>query len=88
VFAGWHQIEVYDEGAITVWSKDDVPPAHKIVSDAIPAPWEGLMWGILPVGCAALAVFFLIVMPDRKRTLITDYPVSTSEPLYAREAHR
>jgi len=88
VFAGWHQIEVYDEGAITVWSKDDVPPAHKIISDAIPAPWEGLMWGILPVGCAALAVFFLIVMPDRQRTLVADYPVSTSEPLYAREAHR
>ena len=88
VFAGWHQIEVYDEGAITVWSKDDVPPAHKIISDAIPAPWEGLMWGILPVGCAALAVFFLIVMPDRQRTLVPDYPVSTSEPLYAREAHR
>ena len=44
VFAGWHQIEVYDEGAITVWSKDHVPPAHKIISDAIPAPWEGLMW--------------------------------------------
>ena len=88
VFAGWHQIEVYDEGGITVWSKDDVPPAHKIVSDAIPAPWEGVMWGILPVGCAALAVFFLIVMPDRKRTLTTDYTVPTREPFYAREAHR
>lgn len=88
VFAGWHQIEVYDEGSITVWSKDDVPPAHKIASDAMPAPWEGLLWGVLPVGCAALAVFFLLVMPDRKRSLIAEYAVPASEPLYAREAHR
>jgi hypothetical protein len=88
VFAGWHQIEVYDEGLITVWSKDDVPPARKIASDAVPAPWEGLIWGILPISCAALAVFFLITMPDRKRTLAKEYTVPAGEGFYAREAHR
>jgi len=25
-FAGWRQVETYDSGAITAWSKDDVPP--------------------------------------------------------------
>ena len=38
-FAGWRKIEVFDNGEITAWSKDDVPPARTIPSDAIPAPW-------------------------------------------------
>jgi hypothetical protein len=64
VFAGWRQIETYDGGTITVWSKDDVPPARKIESDAVPAPWEGVLWGILPISTAFLSVLFLIVLPD------------------------
>jgi hypothetical protein len=55
-FAGWRKIESYNKGEITAWSKDDVPPAHKIESDAVPAPWEGLLWGILPMGCSFLAI--------------------------------
>jgi hypothetical protein len=87
VFAGWHQIETYDGGAITVWSKDDVPPAHKFPSDAMPSAMEGLMWGILPISCAALALVLLILLPDRKRALTAAYSGPTGEQLYAREAH-
>ena len=56
----------YDGGATTVWSKDDVPPARTIESDAVPAPWEGVMWGILPMATAFLAVLFFILLPDRQ----------------------
>ena len=35
VFGGWRQVETYDSGSITVWSKDDAPPARTIPSDAI-----------------------------------------------------
>jgi hypothetical protein len=86
VFAGWHQIETYDAGSITVWSKDDVPPAHKFPSDAMPAPWEGFIWGILPVSSAALALFFLIVLPDRERSPGPDYSAVPNEHLRPREA--
>ena len=55
-FSGWRKIETYNKGEITAWAKDDVPPAHKIESDAVPAPWEGLMWGILPIGFSFLAI--------------------------------
>ena len=55
-FAGWRKIESYNKGQITAWSKDDVPPAHKISSDAMPAPWEGLLWGTLPIGSSFLAI--------------------------------
>ncbi len=87
VFAGWRQIETYDSGAITVWSKDDVPPARKIVSDAMPAPWEGLLWGILPIGSSILAIIFVLLIPDRalaSDNLVT-IPARAEAPMFARE---
>ena len=89
VFSGWRRIETFDGGAITVWSKDDVPPAQKIESDAAPAPWEGLLWGTLPVGSAVLSVLFLILLPDRRRlpqTVVV--PVRNNDVLYVREGNR
>jgi hypothetical protein len=68
-FAGWRKIETYDNGEITAWSKEDVPPAHVIESDAVPAPWEGMMWGILPVGSSLLAIALVLLLPARQRAL-------------------
>jgi hypothetical protein len=65
VFAGWRQIETYESGAITAWSKDDVPPARKIPSDSVPAPWEGLLWGTLPIGSSILAILFALLLPEK-----------------------
>jgi len=67
VFGGWRQVETYESGAITVWSKDDAPPARVIPSDAVPAPWEGLIWGILPVGSSVLAILFVLFMVEPRR---------------------
>jgi hypothetical protein len=89
VFAGWRRIEIYDGGTTTVWSKDDVPPAHKIESDAIPAPWEGLLWGTLPVGTAVLSIVFLLFLPDRR--LVAQpvlVPISADDSIYARGGNR
>jgi hypothetical protein len=66
-FVGWRKIETFDNGAITAWSKDDVPPAHKIASDAVPAPWEGLLWGTLPIGVSFLAIFLELLLPAGRR---------------------
>ena len=66
-FVGWRKIETFDNGEITAWSKDDVPPAHKIKSDAIPPLWQGLLWGILPVGVSFLAIFLEILLPEARR---------------------
>ena len=89
VFAGWRRIETYNSGQITAWSKDDVPPARKIVSDAIPAPWQGLMWGILPIGSSIFAILLLLLIPDRERAFDNLIGISSSvdERIYAREAH-
>ncbi len=86
VFAGWRQVDAFDSGAITVWSKDDAPPAREIPSDSIPAPWEGLLWGILPVGSAVLAILFLIFLPGPVRTLDTHViPEESPRTIFASE---
>ncbi|MCU1286155.1 MAG: integral rane protein [Acidobacteriales bacterium] len=66
-FAGWRKIDTYDNGLITVWEKDDVPVATKIESNAIPPAWQGIAWGIFPVGTSIAALFLILLMPDRKR---------------------
>jgi hypothetical protein len=89
VFAGWRQVEAYDSGSITVWSKDDVPPARKIISDTVPTPWEGLMWGLLPIGSSILAIFFAVLLPDRKARTgdVVTIASPSHEDVYATEAH-
>ncbi|MFI5072579.1 MAG: hypothetical protein ACHP8A_16980 [Terriglobales bacterium] len=82
-FAGWQRVESFDSGAITVWAKDDVPPARIIPSDAIPSAWEGLLWGILPMATSILAILFALFLPDRRLLRPAEHPVgytTTAEP--------
>ena len=65
-FVGFRKIETFDNGQITAWSKDDVPPAHKIESDAVPAAWMGLLWGILPIGVSFLAIALEFLLPSEE----------------------
>ncbi len=75
-FAGWRKIDTFNNGLITVWSKDDVPPATAIDSDTKPPVWHGIMWGILPVGSSIFALMIVILLPDRKPLANTiEFPV-------------
>ena len=87
VFAGWRQIETYNQGAITAWSKDDVPPARKIPSDSVPAPWEGLLWGTLPIATSILAILFALLLPEKASApgQLVAMPSYDREHVYANE---
>lgn len=86
-FAGWRQVETFDNGQITVWSKEDVPPAHQVPSDAVPAPWEGVLWGILPIGSSILAILLVLLLPTRQAVAEpVEFPVPAGERVYMREA--
>ncbi len=79
-FAGWRQIESFNHGDITAWSKDDVPPAHRIVSDAIPPAWMGLLWGTLPIGVSVFAMFLVLLLPATPRLRrVIESPVRVDE---------
>lgn len=83
-FVGWRKTETFDNGEITAWSKDDVPPAHPIQSDAVPPAWMGLLWGTLPIGVSVLAMFLVLLVPASYRTRRSiESPVSIEE----RERH-
>jgi hypothetical protein len=83
-FAGWRKIETFGNGEITAWAKEDVPPAHRIESDAIPIPGEGLLWGTLPIGVSFLAIFLEVFLPETRRM-----PVGVAMPVRSetREQH-
>ena len=86
-FAGWRKFQTFDYGRISGWAKDDVPPARRIESNAVPPPWAGLMWGILPMACSLAAILLVFLLPDRKRlSEPIEFPAVTPEPTYAREA--
>jgi hypothetical protein len=87
-FAGWRQAESYDNGNVTLWTKDDVPPAHKLEFGAAPPPaWQGLMWGILPIASSIFAVFAVLLVPDRRRfTEPISFPAAAATEPVLREA--
>jgi hypothetical protein len=89
-FAGWRKVESYDSGTITVWSKEDVPPARPVPSDAMPTALEGLLWGTLPLLSSILAILFAFMIPDRARVfpeVLLPFPVHDEESALVREAH-
>lgn len=87
-FAGWREIETFNDGLIHVWTKEDVPPARKIESDSMPAPWEGLLWGTLPIACSIFAILLVLLIPDRVRSLelVPPATVPAGATVYARGA--
>ena len=64
-FAGWRPVDSLENNTITVWSKDGVPPAPPITSPQMPTHWQGLMWGILPIGSSILAIL-VVLIPSKK----------------------
>ncbi len=76
-FAGWRQAEIYDNGATSLWTKDDVPPAKHIdFGNVVPPAWQGVMWGIVPVSASLLALI-VVLIPNRRRSINTiNFPAS------------
>jgi len=75
VFGGWRKVDDLEEKTITVWSKEDVAPAVPVNAPQIPPRWQGLMWGILPIGSSILAML-LVLIPERrshKRRVVQPY---------------
>jgi hypothetical protein len=66
-FAGWRKAEVYDDAAVTLWTKEDVPPARPMEMGFVPPAWQGVMWGIFPIGSSLLALAVIVLFPGRKR---------------------
>jgi hypothetical protein len=64
-FAGWRPVDSLENNTITVWSKDGIPPAAPLTSPQMPTHWQGMMWGILPIGSSILAIL-VVLIPSKK----------------------
>jgi hypothetical protein len=65
-FAGWRQAESYDNGNVTLWSKEDVPTARPMVEKSILPVWQRYLWGLVPVVLSLIALIFgFFVQPLR-----------------------
>jgi hypothetical protein len=88
-FAGWRQVESYDSGVVTLWAKEDVPPARQLDwGSLMPTPMEGLLWGTLPMASSILAILLVVLLPERRRLAETvEFPAPViAEPVVLREA--
>ncbi len=65
VFAGWRKVDDLEDRTITVWSKEDTPPATPLNAPQIPPAWQGILWGTLPIGSSFLAIL-LVLLPDKR----------------------
>ena len=86
-FAGWRQSEIYDNGATSLWTKDDVPPAKHIdFGNAVPPAWQGIMWGLVPVGASLFAIFVVLLPERRRRSETLSFPAHEEREIPMREA--
>ncbi len=88
-FAGWRKAEIYDNGNVTLWTKEDVPPAKRLqFVGFMPTELQGLLWGILPVASSLFALLLVLLIPERRRvgTTIAFPARTTAEPMILREA--
>ena len=65
VFAGWRKVDDLEDKTITVWSKEDVPPATPLNAPQIPPHWQGVMWGTLPI-CSSILALLLALIPEKQ----------------------
>jgi hypothetical protein len=88
VFAGWRKVDDLEDKTISVWSKEAVPPAVPVNAPQIPPAWQGLMWGIFPMGSSLLALLLVLIPERRKRGREALESDAQRDRLIARETER
>ena len=65
VFAGWRKVDSLDDRTVSVWGKDDAPPAAPVNLPQMPPAWQGILWGLLPIGSSIAAILLVLVPGPR-----------------------
>ena len=84
VFAGWRKVDDLDR-TITIWGKEDVPPATPVNVTQMPPAWQGFLWGTLPIGSSIFAMI-VIFIPEKKlaKQRMPGQPVAVNDDLLLR----
>lgn len=73
-FAGWREVDHLDDGTITIWGKDGVPPATPMNAAQRPPHWQGVLWGTLPFGSSILAILVVLIPEKRRIGILQEEP--------------
>jgi hypothetical protein len=76
-FAGWRQIDSFNNGETTVWTTIGIPPATKIPSPLRPPRWQGIMWGTIPFGCSLATIVLAFVFRKKNNEQEADEALGT-----------
>jgi hypothetical protein len=76
-FAGWHQIDSFNDGETTVWTTIGIPPATTIPSPLRPPRWQGIMWGTIPFGTSLFTIALAFVFWKNQAGSKPDQPLET-----------
>jgi hypothetical protein len=86
-FAGWRQVESYENGNVTLWSKEDVPPARDLQTQQKLPDIERTLWGVAPLLCLLLALLLMIATPEREEQVgAMALPPTGTDPILTQEA--
>jgi hypothetical protein len=78
-FAGWRPVDSLEDKTIIIWGKDGIPPATPLNAPQMPPSWQGMMWGILPVGSSLLAILVVLIPGKTRDSEDEEEYVSTKE---------
>lgn len=78
-FSGWRRVDHLDDDTIIIWTKDGVPPATPINAPQKPPHWQGVMWGIFPIGSSILAILVVLIPGYKEDGGTEDRPYATEE---------
>lgn len=80
-FSGWRRVDQLDDNTIVIWTKDGVPPATPINAPQRPPHWQGIMWGILPIGSSVLAILVVLIPAGKERDGPEEHSYETEEKI-------
>ncbi len=78
-FAGWRQIDSFNDGETTVWTTIGIPPATTIPSPLRPPRWQGIMWGTIPFGTSLVTIALAFIFARKKDDSKPDRGVETGK---------
>lgn len=87
-FAGWRKVEVYENGNVTLWSKEDVPPARDLRTQQTLPAIERISWSVLPMLCLLFALLLMAATPRRMEESAPEVPLAPTgtDPYRMQEA--
>jgi hypothetical protein len=80
-FGGWRKVDELEDKTITIWSKEDVSPAVPVNAPQIPARWQGLLWGTLPLFSSIFAILVVLIPEKQWHRRVIVQPATRQEDL-------